>query len=196
MWILAGDIGGTNTRLQLVETKIHAIEYHARISYASQEYENLSDIVKRFLQQTGMDVQIQEACFAVAGPVRGKMAKVTNLPWQLDAEQLQINLDIPSVRLINDFQAIGYGISILEGNALLTLQQGKPELYGRRALIGAGTGLGVTLLTWQTDHYQPWPSEGGHVDFAPTNELEMELLAYLKTKYSHVSYELLLSGSG
>lgn len=196
MWILAGDVGGTNTRLQLVEKNEQGIEYHARISYPSQEYENLSDVVKLFFQQTVKDIKIQKACFAVAGPVREMTAKVTNLPWQLDVEQLQRDLGFPLVVLINDFQAIGYGISMLEDNELLTVQYGVPELHGRRALIGAGTGLGETLLTWQTDHYQPWPTEGGHVDFAPTNELEIELLSYLKTKHDHVSYELLLSGLG
>ena len=197
MWILAGDIGGTNTRLQLIEKNKQGLEYHARISYPSQEYEKLTDVVERFLEQTGKDIQIEKACFAVAGPVLAKTtAKVTNLPWQLDAKQLQMDLDIPLVVLINDFQAIGYGIAMLEDNELLVLQHGKPELHGRRAVIGAGTGLGETLLTWQQDYYQPWPTEGGHVDFAPTNEMEMDLLVYLKTKHEHVSYELLLSGAG
>ncbi|MCW9024105.1 MAG: glucokinase [Gammaproteobacteria bacterium] len=196
MWILIGDIGGTNTRLQLVETVDRKIDYHARISYPSQNYKNLATIVKHFIEQTESNITIDAACFAVAGPVKGSSASVTNLPWDLNAEELKMELQIPQIFLINDFQAIGYGISALEENDIVTLQHGKPVQHGHMALIGAGTGLGETLLTWRESHYVPLPTEGGHVDFSPADELQMELLQYLKLNHTHVSYEMVLSGPG
>ena len=126
----------------------------------------------------------------------GRTAKTTNLPWTLDADELESVLNIPRVRLINDFQSVGYGIEALQADDIVTLQAGREVPHGPRVVIGAGTGLGHGFLVWQDDHYEVIASEGGHVDFAPTNPLQDELLQYLRGRFGQVSWERVVSGSG
>ncbi len=132
----------------------------------------------------------------VAGPVSGRTAATTNLPWQLDADELEFSLGIPKVRLINDFQAVGYGIEALKEEDLASLQTGISVEKGTRVIIGAGTGLGMGLLVWQEDHYEVVASEGGHTDFAADGELQVNLQHYLKQRYRWASWERVVSGRG
>jgi glucokinase len=196
MMILAGDIGGTKVLLQLCDASA-PIRVIATQSYSSQAYDGLTPIITKFLAETARDsAPPTAACFAVAGPVRNQKAKITNLPWILDAEQLAVQLGIDRVLLINDMQGVGYGIDGLGAMELEVLQTGEPETRGTRAILAAGTGLGQGAMIWEKGHYTVLATEGGHADFAPRDELEMELLRYLLARLGQVSYEALLSGRG
>lgn len=186
--LLAGDIGGTNTRLRL--SRDGAVLREQR--YDSAAFPGLEAMLAGFL---GND-RPASACFGVAGPVQGRMAKITNLPWQIDADTIRMQFAISAVTLINDFQAVAYGIEALEASDLLTLQAGQAQEHGPRAVIGAGTGLGEGYLVWQGDGYQALPSEGSHADFAPADELQVELWRHLARHFGHVSWERVVSGPG
>ena len=196
--LLAGDIGGTKTILRLVETSDSpGLRTIQEASYPSGDFPDLVPIVQQFLAQVNAPTP-EKACFAIAGPVVNNTAKLTNLAWYLDTERLQQELNIPSVSLINDFAAVGYGIFGLTKQDLLTLQVGKHQPEAPIAVIGAGTGLGEGFLIKQGNQYQVFPSEGGHADFAPRNELEFLLLKYLLDKHDiqRVSVERVVSGLG
>ena len=190
--LLAGDIGGTKTLLRLFESGGGVL---AERRFDSASFASLSQVVAGFLSDSP-SLSIAAACFGVAGPVEGGRANITNLPWQIDAASIIAEFHIPQVRLINDFQAVAYGIEALENQDLATLQAGAPQECGVRAVIGAGTGLGEGFMVWQGSYYAAFPSEGSHADFAPTDALQIELLRYLAARYGHVSYERLLSGPG
>ncbi|MDE2088415.1 MAG: glucokinase [Gammaproteobacteria bacterium] len=201
MKVLAGDIGGTKTLLLIAECRGRDCSALFERRYASAAYPGLTPMVQAFLGAAGKSGRgLGDACFAVAGPVttseQGQYAKTTNLPWEIDQRALSAALDIPRLRLINDFQAVGYGIEALEPRDLEVLQRGLPQPGGPRAVLGAGTGLGTGLLLWQDDHYEALPSEGGHADFAPCDEQQIELLRYLRREHEHVSWERVLSGPG
>jgi len=195
MRVLAGDIGGTHTRLCLAEKEAEKIHIVREQIFASRQYPDFLSIVKAFLQNNP-DPRPEAACFAVAGPVRDQQARVTNLPWLLKSTQLKKSLSISKLALINDFQAVGYGLATLAEGRFVTLQNGQPEKHARRALIGAGTGLGISCLIYQDGCYVPYPSEGGHVGFAPADDLQIRLLRYLQRSLDYVCYEHLLSGAG
>lgn len=195
--ILAGDIGGTNTRLALFEASDGHMTLVDQNDYASREYDDLLPLVKTFLASyLEQGKAIDAACFAVAGPVTGDTAKVTNLPWVLNEDQLAAALQIPVCKLINDFQGTACGIDQLPETDLVTLQEGKPEIHGTRVILGPGTGLGVGMAIWQAGEYNSLASEGGHVDFAPCNGEQQALLTYWQAQLGRVSYESLLSGKG
>jgi glucokinase len=195
MKILAGDIGGTKTLLQLVDTDGGTEQVAATRSFASQRYVALAAIVAEFLRDH-RSARPQAACFAVAGPVRDQKAKLTNLPWRLDAEQLAAQLGIGRVLLVNDMHGVGHGVNDLPDADLRVLQAGEPDVRGVRLIIAAGTGLGQGAMVWQENRYIMLPTEGGHADFAPRDELELELLRYLLPHLGQVSNEALLSGRG
>jgi glucokinase len=195
MALLAVDLGGTKILFQL---SLQQGEVLLESELASEDFDSFSDVLQCFLQHdAAQNVQIQAACIAVAGPVNGTQASVTNLPWQIDAVELEKTFSITKVHLCNDFEAVGYGIDQLEADELITLQQaGSAESANVRAVIGAGTGLGQAILTKTAEHWQVMPTEGGHVDFAPTSARQIVLLEHLMERFGHVSYERLLSGSG
>ncbi len=195
MWVLAGDIGGTNTRLQLAEQQTQGWVLHPAVDYSSGEYTHLRDIVKLYMQQQGL-THLASACFAVAGPVQKQSARITNLPWVLDSEDLQHQLNIDSVALINDFTAVAHGLSELEATDMVTLQQAVAQRDGAIAILGAGTGLGQAIVKPFEDQLVVIDGEGGHVDFAPRNEEEIALLQYWLKQLGRVSYENFLSGKG
>lgn len=142
-------------------------------------------------------VVVDAACFGVAGPVIDNVCRTTNLPWVVDGAALARRFSFPKVRLLNDLEATAHGLLVLRPDETLTLNAGTPPAAKRAlALIAAGTGLGESILFWDGARYRPMPSEGGHTDFAPTSEVEIELLRYLRTSYLHVSYERVLSGAG
>ncbi|MBU1690048.1 MAG: glucokinase [Gammaproteobacteria bacterium] len=190
--LLAGDIGGTKTLLQIFESGGGVL---AERRFDSASYASLNQIIAAFLSDFPV-ASLAAACFGVAGPVEAGRANITNLPWQIEEASIVAEFHIPQVRLINDFQAVAYGIEALESQDLATLQDGAPQQGGVRAVIGAGTGLGEGFMVWQGSYYEAFPSEGSHVDFAPTDALQIELLRYLAARYGHVSYERLVSGPG
>lgn len=202
MRILAGDIGGTKTLLQLADFEGGVYRPIAEQRFESAAYRGLLPIVRDFLRMIGLDAGVipDAACFGIAGPVTttpaGQVARVTNLPWLVESLPLVKELGIPRVRLINDFQAVAYAVEKLDPQHLIVLQEGERQIGAPCAVVGAGTGLGQSLLVWEKDYYEAIATEGGHVDFAPTDELQIELLRYLSGRYGRVSYERILSGPG
>lgn len=193
-YFLAGDIGGTKTLLQLFVAE-GLREPLLRKSYPSADFTNLAEIITEFLREAGIK-GVVSACLALAGPVSGRKVRLTNLPWEVDADALAARFNIAHISLINDFEAVGLGVEALGPADLLTLQTGVEIVRGTRMVVGAGTGLGVAWMTWQDGGYAVHPAEGGHIDFAPTDELQCALLSYLQQRHGHVSYERIVSGPG
>jgi glucokinase len=191
--ILGADIGGTKVSLALFEWQGGRLRCGRMQSYASGELDGLPAALRLFLGTAWP--QLQAAAFGVAGPVQKGRAQITNLPWVVDIEHLRTVLGIRRVKLINDLEATAYGVLTLAPADFLVLNQGH-TVPGNAAIIAAGTGLGEGLLFWDGTQHHPAPSEGGHSDFAPRNELETELLTFLRKRHPHVSYERLLSGPG
>ncbi len=203
MRVLAGDIGGTKTLLRLAEVdprQPHGVRLLAESRFESAAYRDLTDMVQEFLGANGRGEGLHAACFGVAGPVLGdgqrQQAQLTNLPWRLDSQQLAADLQLPAVRLINDFQAMGYGIEALGPDDLVPLQTAPIDPQAPRVVLGAGTGLGVALLIPTAAHYEVYPTEGGHTDFAPRDGQQEALLHHLRPLFGRVSYERIVSGPG
>ena len=192
MSFLAADIGGTYTRLLLAEPSPQGWQTLREQRYIGAQYSGLEAILQLFLGAEQPCV----ACIAVAGPISEQRVRMTNLPWQLDARQLAARFGIAHVRLLNDFAAQAYGLASLPASDLCTLQAGQPDSHGVRALIGAGTGLGMALLVRCGEHWQALSSQGGLIDFAPVDEQQLELCQALQHEYGRASQELLLSGHG
>jgi glucokinase len=192
--LLAGDIGGTKTSLAIYSPETGARAPLSEATFPSADYPNLESLVREFLAQ--VDVPVERATFGVAGPVVGGRATITNLAWVIDGAELQAALNLSSVRLLNDLQAIGYGVPFLEPEDLHTLNAGHPVPGGAIAVIAPGTGLGEAFLTWDGTRYQSHPAEGGHTDFGPTDDRQAGLLEYLLQRFDHVSYERVCSGMG
>ncbi len=192
--ILAGDIGGTKTRLAFFTVEGERLQSLVEETFPSRQYGGLDDIVRVFMSQ--QQVSVTHAGFGIAGPVKHGRCETTNLPWVVDARQLASQLGIASVALINDLEANAYGVAVLAAKDFVVLNQGAPDAGGNAAIIAAGTGLGEAGFYWDSVRHHPFACEGGHADFAPRNELETELLRYLLTRFAHVSYERVLSGPG
>jgi glucokinase len=191
--ILAGDVGGTKVHLALYEFINGNLTYTRDERYPAKDYSGLEEIVRIFL---GADT-VTSACFGVPGPVRDGRLRLTNLPWTLDSRELAQHLKIDHVFLINDLEANGYGVAELKADQIYSLAEGDASQIGNRALIAAGTGLGEGILAWNGRIHVPMPSEGGHSDYAPRNEDEIDLLRYLKQKYNgRISFERVVSGMG
>lgn len=191
--ILAGDVGCTKVHLALYSFAAGKLQQIRDRQYLAKDFSGLTEIAKQFLgaDRPGL------GCFGVAGPVREGRIQLTNLPWTLDNRELACSLDIEQVFLINDSEANGYGISELSPEKICTLNEGKSRRNGNRALIAAGTGLGEVYLVWNGRTYVPYPSEGGHADYAPRTDDEIELYRYLRQKYNgRVSYDRVISGTG
>jgi glucokinase len=191
--ILAADVGGTKTLLMLAEISEGKPRSVREARYENAQFDSLDAILADFLAAAPRPAA---ACFAVAGPIEGRCARLTNLPWLIDADGLEAEIGLGRARLINDFVAVGYGIEALGPADLVTLQPGSPLPAAPRAVLGAGTGLGECLLVWGAGHYEVIASEGGHVDFAPVDEEQIGLLRHLYKQFGRVSYERVLSGPG
>ncbi|MBI3030397.1 MAG: glucokinase, partial [Candidatus Rokubacteria bacterium] len=192
--LLAGDVGGTKTAVSLFEARAAGPRVVREAVFPSAEFESLQAVVRRFLG-AGPPVRVTAGCFGVAGPVVDGRCVTTNLPWQVDERRLAKAIPAPRVRLLNDLEAAAYGVLALPPRDLERIQRGKAR-KGNMVLIAAGTGLGEAILFWDGSRHRVVPSEGGHADFAPRSDLEMELLRFLQKEFGHVSYERVLSGPG
>lgn len=191
--ILVGDIGGTKTILAIYEFVNNKWICHAKRSYVSKHYENFNDIIKIFLNT--VQIKISVASFGIAGPITDGCCCTTNLPWKISAKSLMNDFEYKEVFLLNDLEAFSYGLDTINQESLVSLNNGIRR-NGNRAVIAAGTGLGESIIYFDGKNFTPIQSEGGHVDFAPRNKKEMELLSFLQEIYPHVSYERILSGDG
>jgi len=200
MQILAGDIGGTHTRLICADVDASGQSVRAEKNYSSANFFDFFQVIDAFLAEHSLCASVDAACFAVAGPVESGAASVTNLPWIISEKDLSQKLKTPRVKLLNDFVAAAHGISELQASDMLVLQQGlasaQPPAHLEAAVIGAGTGFGASHRVWQDGRYQIFSSEAGHAGFAPENAEQNQLLAWLQQQHAHVSVEMLLSGKG
>ena len=193
--ILAGDVGGTKTRLALFDAEGGGrLRGHAGRTYPSREHGALEEIVARFRRD--VPAPIERAAFGVAGPVKGGVSVTTNLPWVIEAKSLATLLQIPACGLLNDLEANAWGLGELGEEDTVTLQAGTAGVVGNSAIIAAGTGLGEAGLFWNGRRHIPFATEGGHADFAPRSTIEDELLRHLRARYGRVSWERVVSGPG
>jgi glucokinase len=190
---VVGDIGGTKTRLAMVEVVNTRVDIEREITYPSRNFAAFEDLLADFL--TGVQVPAH-AAFGIAGPVLGRVVRTTNLPWFIDADVLQQRFGFRVCRLLNDLESIACGLPALEAADFSSLQQGEAEARGNAAIIAAGTGLGEAGLYWDGARHHPYATEGGHASFCPQNDLEIDLLRYLQRLYGHVSWERVVSGMG
>ncbi len=194
--ILAGDVGGTKTRLCLFEQRGEKLSRTTTETFVSNDFPHLADILRLFLGK--QQIRVKRACVGVPGPVVDGTAQTTNLPWVISEAEIRETLQIQSVRLVNDLAAVAAAIPHLEDEDLLVLHEGIPTEVRRKtyAVLAPGTGLGQAFLYADASQTVVLPSEGGHVDFAPTSQEEARLFQFLQAQYSRVSYERLLSGPG
>jgi glucokinase len=192
--ILAGDIGGTHARLALFDVSLGRYAPFSLTVFPSHQYSGLDAIVVEYLALT--KVHPQAACFGVAGPILNGRVETTNLPWRVDARHIAEKLEIGNVMLINDLEATAWGIAALDAKDLIALNHVRSELAGTQAVIAAGTGLGEAGLYWDGSQHHVFACEGGHCDFGPRDDLELELFRYLHKLFGHVSWERILSGPG
>jgi glucokinase len=192
--ILAGDIGGTNARLAYFQPQNGHLELVSERTYPSREHSELGEIVNRFVDDSG--VRPDAACFGIAGPVRNGRVETSNLPWVIEQSRLAKQIHLPATLLINDLEASAWGIGALGSTDLVALNHVTSPAVGNQAVIAPGTGLGEAGLFWDGNRHHVFACEGGHTDFAPQGEQQMELLRYLRTRFGHVSYERILSGPG
>ena len=194
--LLVADIGGTKTILAVFSEESGPRRALIETTFPSKDYPSLEAILTEFLaDKEPAKENLAEAVFGVAGPLLRGRAQVTNLPWVIDSQSLSQDLNFP-VHLVNDLEAIASAVPFLGDGDLETINPGHAVHGGTIAVIAPGTGLGEAYLTWDGHGYRPHPSEGGHTDFAPTNPTELALLTYLQSRFGHVSYERVCSGSG
>ena len=192
--ILAGDIGGTNARLAYFQAQNGHLRLVSERVFPSREHKELGEIVEKFLHDSG--VSPQQACFGIAGPVLNGRVETSNLPWVIDQARLAKQIHLPSTFLINDLEASAWGVGALQATDFVALNHGSDHAIGNQAVIAPGTGLGEAGLFWDGSHHHVFACEGGHTDFAPQGDLQIELLRFLKARFEHVSYERILSGPG
>lgn len=200
MSVMVGDIGGTKTGLAVAEVIGDQVVLGLERRYASAEFASLGDIVERFVQETGAACEV--GSFAVAGPVADDRSKTTNLPWELDARVLADRFGLRRARLLNDLEAVAWGVAALADADLATLQAGPADVGadacsgGNACVVAAGTGLGEAGLYWDGSRHRAFATEGGHTDFAPADEREFALLMQLQQRFGRVSWERVVSGMG
>ena len=198
-FILAGDIGGTKTNIGVFMFKDERIVPVKILNFINDDYGGIEDIIEASLSyedDAKFKDDIVAAAFGVAGPVEGKRCNITNLGWDIDGDSIAERFKIKEVELMNDLVATGWGLTLLDPEKDIFVLQAGEKREGNAALISAGTGLGESALLWGGTMHVPTPSEGGHADFAPGSQIEIELMLELEEKYSHASYERVLSGGG
>ncbi len=191
--ILAGDIGGTNARLAYFQTQNGKLRLTCESIFPSRDYSRLGDIVTKFIKDSGTRPEV--ACFGIAGPVRNGRVETSNLPWVIEQSVLAQQIQVPATLLINDLEATAWGIGGLGAEDFTSLND-VPRSVGNQAVIAPGTGLGEAGLFWNGKEHEVFACEGGHADFAPQGQLQIELLQFLASKCGHVSYERVISGPG
>jgi glucokinase len=195
--ILGGDVGGTKTNLGLFEAEGEGLRLIRSAKYHSADFPGLSSVVQAFLAEDASGHgEIRAACFGIPGPVIDNQASTPNLAWRVDGAQVAADIHVPVVSLINDLVATAEGIPLLREDEVAVLQAGAPDADGNRALVAAGTGLGMALLPRIDGGWRAVASEGGHSDFAPRNEDEIGLMLYLRERFGRVSVERVVSGPG
>jgi len=194
--IIAGDIGGTKTNLALFEEGEGNYTFTNLMKFPSQDYKDLKTIVLEYMKSCKQASHVHTACFAIAGPVKDGVCKATNLPWIVDTAELSRALNIPNVYLINDLEANAYSIEILPKENILEIHPGKGNPQGNRCVVSPGTGLGEAGLYWDGKRHHPFACEGGHCEFGPRNELQIDFCRYIYNRFGHASYERALSGPG
>jgi glucokinase len=192
-YLLAGDVGGSKTTLTIVDVHKGPKAVLEKETFKSGDYASLTAIVQEFRQKSKFSISM--ASFGIAGPVSDGEVRATNLPWVITESSLSDILNIP-VKLLNDLAATAYAVPFLEQDELIVVNQGKRAEQGTIGVIAPGTGLGEAYMIWGGNRYRAFASEGGHVDFAPTNEVQTRLLMYLQKQFNHVSYERVCSGKG
>jgi glucokinase len=192
--ILAGDIGGTNTRLACFEPQNGHLQLVSERVFPSREHSEFGQIVIRFLHDSG--TRPKAACFGIAGPVCNGRVEASNLPWVIEQSLLARQIQLPATLLINDLEASAWGIGALAETDLVPLNRVEGKAVGNQAVIAPGTGLGEAGLFWDGNRHRVFACEGGHADFAPQGELQIELLRFLQSRFGHVSNERILSGPG
>jgi glucokinase len=192
---VVGDIGGTHTRLSLLGPKGRVVRHQ---TLESREFPSLEVAVRSFLEGVAPAPKIRAAAFGIAGPVVAGRVATTNLPWVVDARVFSRKLGIKRVTLLNDLVALALGtLEVSRRNLHVLGEAGAPKKKGANiAVLAAGTGLGEAMLIWDGKRFLPGPTEGGHTDFAPRDEIEVELLQFLRARFGHVSWERILSGKG
>ena len=194
--LLAGDVGGTKTLLGLYAADSGAPVRRAVRRFTTLEFDGLAGMVDAFLRASGWSGAVDAACFGVAGPVRGRMARLTNVPWVVDAGDLARRFPLGRVRLLNDLAAMAHAVPALAGEQLAVLQPGNPDPRGNAALIAPGTGLGEALLHRVGERLIPVASEAGHADFAARTAREAALQRALAGRFGRATYERVISGPG
>src|SRR2546428_7060515 len=192
--VLVGDLGAPNPRLAIASRDDGPRRWVAREDFRSRDHASLEELVRAFLSRT--DLPVSEATFGIAGPVLAGRASITNLPWVIDTVRLQTACGLPVVTVVNDVQALAHALLVLGADDLHTVNPGEPVRGGAMAVIAPGTGLGEAFVIWDGRRYRACASEGGHADFAPRDRLQVELLAYLYSRFDHVSYERVCAGPG
>lgn len=217
--ILAGDIGGTKTYLALYDWKNDRVESTREEKFFNADFESFEEILEEFLnppedeveayesedtqeddsssddQAEPAEISIEAACFGVAGPIIDNRCRTTNIPWVIDGQALAEPIHTTKIRLLNDVEAMAHGLLVLRPEET-ELLNGQAQQQGTKVLIAPGTGLGEAMMFWDGERYHPVPSEGGHTSFAPTSDIEIDLLRYIRTSFLHVSVERVLSGDG
>jgi glucokinase len=194
--ILVGDIGGTNARFGLMVHDGKRLTLAGVATLPSRQFDSFWAALTTFFEEVPEAKSCDVASFGLAGPVVGNRCEATNLPWVIDGAELAIRLGVSQVPLVNDLEAAAWGVGGIGPDGLVVLNSGRSEATGNRALIAPGTGLGEAALIWDGEKYFPFASEGGHADFAPSDELEIELLRFAQQRFGHVSWERLVSGPG
>ena len=192
--ILAGDIGGTNARLAYFQPQNGHLQLVSEKVFPSREHREFGEIVVRFVDESG--ARPEAACFGIAGPVRNGRVETSNLPWVIEQSLLAKQIQLPTTLLINDLEANAWGIGALAPGDLVALNHVTAPAVGNQAVIAPGTGLGEAGLYWDGTRHHVFACEGGHTDFAPQGDLQIELLRFLRTRFGHISYERILSGPG
>jgi glucokinase len=190
--LLAGDIGGTKTDLAIYAPDRGPVKPVAQAEFHSADFPSLEEIARKFLATTNLPVV--EGCFAIAGPVIDGCARTTNLPWVVEERHLARELGLRAARLLNDLEATAVAVPVLDATSFHALNDGTPVTGGTIAVIAPGTGLGEAFLTWEDFGYHAHASEGGHADFAPTDQTQVDLLRHMMERFDHVSYEHVCSG--
>lgn len=192
--LLIADIGGTNARFALC--RAGKVEHEQTMTFAVQEYESLQLAIESYLQNQKLSASPKFACLAVACPTHNDLIKFTNSHWSFSKQELQKALNLEKLWVINDYTALAHGLPYFSGKQLHSIGKPKPKKQKTLALIGPGTGLGMSGLIYHQNSWAVLVSEGGHVDFAPTNKLEIDILQFLLKRHTRVSIERLLSGMG